>query len=100
MEPTTTTAPVVALDPKMARKLLRNLRILNTLVVFFTLLIITAFTITGILAYKVLTEVRDTKSSFDSLTVKAQDNLNFKSQLCDTTGSVSTLLKKQTDVCN
>lgn len=100
MEPTTTPTPTVALDPKMARKLLRNLRILNTLVIFFALLIISTFVVTGVLAYKVLTEVRETKDSFNSLTEKAQDNLNFKSDLCSSSGSVSTLLKRQSSVCD
>lgn len=87
------------MDDVLAKKLLRNVRILNGFIIFFSLVIITIFTIAGILTYKVLTAIRDTKESFTSLETKAEESLDFQSQLCDSNGSVAALLKNQTDVC-
>ena len=88
------------MDEVLAQKILRNVRILNGIIIFFSLIIITVFIIAGFLTYKVLTEVRDAKNSVTSLQTKAEENLNFQSELCDSNGSVSSLLKNQTEVCN
>ena len=88
------------MDEQLARKLLRNLRIVNTLIIIFSLVIIAVFAVAGILTYKVLTEVRNANDSFTSLKSEAEKNLDFKSQLCSSTGSLKTLLDKQSDVCD
>ena len=88
------------MDEVLARKLLRNVRILNAFIIFFSVVIITVFVIAGLLTYKVLTEIRDAKESVTSLQTKAEDSLNIKSQLCDSNGSLKALLENQSDVCN
>lgn len=89
------------MDEVLARKLLRNVRILNAFIIFFSLIIITVFVVAGILTYKVLTEIRDAKNSVTSLQSKAEDNLDFKNQLCgSSSGSLKALLQNQSDICD
>lgn len=89
------------MDEQLARKLLRNVRILNGFLIAFSLIIITVFAITGVLAYKVLTEIRDTKQSFTSLQDTAEENLNFRDKLCKSSGGyLRTLIEQQPDICN
>ena len=89
------------MDEALARKLLRNVRILNGFIIFFSVILISVFAITGVIAYKVLTEVRNAKDSVTSLQTTAEDSLDFKSQLCDSSsGSLKTLLQSQSDICN
>lgn len=91
---------MVPMDEALARKLSRQLRLLNSLIVFFSLIFLVLFAIAGVFAYRAITEIRDAKNSLTSLQGKAQQNLDFKSNLCSDSGSVSTLLKKQSDICN
>jgi predicted PurR-regulated permease PerM len=88
------------MDDVLARKLSRQLRLLNSLIVFFSLVFLVLFAVAGVFAYRAITEIRDAKDSLTSLQDKAQQNLDFKSNLCSNSGQVSTLLKKQSDVCN
>lgn len=88
------------MDEKTARKLTRQLRFLNVFLVFFTLIFVAGLVIAGIAAYKVVHEVHQAETKLTNLQDTAQQNLNFKSRLCDSTGTVGSLLQRQSDVCD
>lgn len=87
------------MDEKVAKKLSRQLRILNTLLLSFTLVFLAGAIIIGVAAYKVIHELQDAKNNITSLQEKAQQNLDLKTKLCDSDGSVASLLQAQTKVC-
>lgn len=88
------------MDEVLARKLSRQLRLLNFLIVFFALIFMVLFAIAGLFAYKAVQEVRDAKNSLTSVQQQATDTLNVRDDLCNTGGSLGSLLKSQSDVCN
>jgi len=88
------------MDEALARKLSRQIKLLNFLLVFFAFIFIGFFVVAGIFAAGALQEVRDAKSTLNSLQGKTQDTLNVRDELCGSSGSLSTLLKAQSDVCN
>lgn len=91
---------MVPMDEALARKLSRQLKLLNFLIVFFALVFMAVFAVAGIFAYGALQEVRDAKGTLTSLQGKTEDTLNVRSELCDSSGTLSALLKSQSDVCN
>ncbi len=87
------------MDDLLARQLLRQLKIINTFMIALAVIFLTFFIITGVVVYKVAREVHDAKNSINSLQTKLQSNIDVKSKLCDTNGSVSNLLKDQSKIC-
>ncbi|CAN5192652.1 hypothetical protein BH09PAT3_BH09PAT3_1500 [soil metagenome] len=90
---------MVPMDEALARKLSRQLRLLNFFVVFFSIIFLILFAVAGVFAYKAITEIRDAKNSLTSLQDKAEQNLDLQSKLCDSSGSLGSLIKSQSDVC-
>lgn len=88
------------MDEALARKLSRQLKILNFFLVLFTLVFLAVFAVAGVFAYKAVQEVRDAKDSLTSLQAKAEDNLEIKSELCSSEGTLGALIKNQSDICN
>jgi hypothetical protein len=88
------------MDEALVRKLSRQVKVLNFFLVFFSLIFLAVLAVTGLVAYQALQEVRDAKHTLDSLQQDASTNLNVKNDLCDSTGTLGTLLKQQSDVCN
>jgi len=88
------------MDEVLARKVSKQLRILNFFLILFSTVFLTLLIIVGLVTYRAVTEVKEAQRSLDSLQTKAEDSLDLRSNLCDSTGTVSTLLKNQSDVCN
>jgi high-affinity Fe2+/Pb2+ permease len=88
------------MDEALAKKLSRQLKLLNFLLVFFVLIFMSFFAVAGLFAYGAMQEVRDAKNTLTNLQGKTEDTLNVRSELCDSSGTLSTLLKAQSNICN
>lgn len=88
------------MDEALVRKLSRQVRVLNFFLTFFSLIFLTVLAVTGFIAYQALQEVRDAKQTLNSLQRDASANLDVKNNLCDATGTLGTLLRQQSDVCD
>ena len=88
------------MDEALVRKLSRQVKVLNIFLVLFSLIFIAVLTVTALVAFVAMQEVRDAKRTLDSLQHDARTNLNVKDDLCSSTGTLSTLLRQQSDVCN
>ncbi|MDB5169927.1 MAG: hypothetical protein JWN82_323 [Candidatus Saccharibacteria bacterium] len=87
------------MDEALIRKLSRQVKVLNFFLVFFSVIFIAVLAVTGLVAYRALQEVRDAKNTLTSLQSQAGENLNVKNDLCDSSGTLGSLLKSQSDVC-
>lgn len=83
------------MDDQLARRLLRQIKILNFIIITFAVIFVSVFAVAGIFAYKAVQEVRDAKNSLNSVQTKANDALNVQDELC-----ASALVRSQTELCN
>ena len=88
------------IDEQLARRLLRQIKVLNFLIIFFAVVFMAIFAVAGVFAYAAVQEVKDAKDSLTSVQQKATDSLNVRDDLCSSSGTVSTLLKNQSELCN
>ena len=88
------------MDEKLLRKLLRQVRFLNFLIVFFAIVFLGLFAVAGIFAMSVVREVRDARDNLTSVQQQAQDTFDVRNELCAGQGSLQSLLKAQTEICN
>lgn len=84
------------MDEVLARKLLRQIKLLNFFLVFFAAIFLVVFAVAGVFAYKAVQEVRDARESITSV----RESVQVKNQLCDSSSSLAALLQEQTDVCS
>jgi len=80
---------------KTLRKVNRQLRAIKVMMSFYTLLIVGMFLLLGFIAFKVVSFTRDAETKITNLQTKAEQSLDFKSQLCS--GSTNIVTK---EVCN
>jgi CHASE3 domain sensor protein len=85
------------MEDKTAQALVRQLKILNFWITLFGVSILIALVILGVLLYKIVTYVNDTRKHLVELQQKTSQTLDVKQQLCDSkTGAA---LLKGTDAC-
>lgn len=87
------------MDDKLIKKLSRQVRVLNVFLVIFSLIFLIVLAVTGFVAYRAMQEVQDARATLDSLQRDARDNLTIRDDLCETTGTLNTLLRQQSDLC-
>lgn len=86
------------MDDQLARRLLRQIKVLNFLIIFFAIIFLVTFAVAGVFAYQAVQEVRDAKQTLNSVQEQTKDTLNVQDELCGS--GASSLLKSQTDLCN
>lgn len=87
-------------DEALVRKLSRQVRILNVFLVFFSLIFISMLTVTSLVAYAALHEVKNIETSLNNVTNSTNQNIDLKNQLCSSEGTLKTLINAQSDICN
>lgn len=88
------------MDEQLARRLLRQIKVLNFLIIFFSIVFLAIFVVAGIFGYAAIKEVRDAKNSLTSVQGQAEDTLDVRDELCGGSGNLSALVKAQSDICN
>lgn|GEM_PF-6955342 len=79
------------MDELLARRLVRQLRIINLFLIFFSLIFLIALIAGGIAIYKIYTYAHN-------LEQKTTQTLNLQQKLCSN-GSVSSLLSSSNTIC-
>ena len=88
------------MDEKVARQLVRQLKIINFWISFYGIIMIA---ILGFLLYMIIqmaTFVQDTNKRIEEMRTSAADSLNVQKQSCEGNGAISDWLKKNTEICN
>ncbi|HYH75348.1 MAG TPA: hypothetical protein VD735_05305 [Candidatus Saccharimonadales bacterium] len=75
------------MDEQLARQLTRQLKILNTWLMLLTGVFVISMVIIGVLLFKVVTFVNDTRNRITDVQTKAEDSLNIQKKLCDDDGT-------------
>lgn len=86
------------MNDQLARRLLRQIKVLNFLIVFFAFVFLAVFAAAGFFGYKAVQEIRDAKSTLNTVQNQAKDSLNIQDELCN--GSASALIRSNSDVCS
>ncbi|HSH55959.1 MAG TPA: hypothetical protein VK983_03975 [Candidatus Limnocylindrales bacterium] len=86
------------MDEVLARQLLKQLRFIKRLLLFFTLLFIASMVVVGIVLFKVVTFVNDTSQKINNLQQQAGQTIDIQGQLCDNP-TVTALLPDKSKVC-
>lgn len=84
------------MDEQLARQLTRQLKILNTWLMALTVVFLISMIVLGILLFKVVTFVNDTRDRIADVQEKADNTLNLQKRLCD--GSAGVLFQKS-NIC-
>jgi apolipoprotein N-acyltransferase len=82
----------------LLRKVHRQLRWLNVMMTFFSLVSVAGFIIMCLLLYKVYTYAHNAESKVDSLQSNVSQSLNVKSDACSN-GTITSILKSQGVSC-
>ncbi len=88
------------MDEVLIRKLARQVKLLNFFLVFFSVVFVAVLAVSGMFAYQALQEVRDAKHTLDSLRQVTGSDSTVKNDLCDSSGTLGTLLQQQSDLCD
>jgi len=86
-------------DDKVARQLVRQLKIINFWISFYGIIMIA---ILGFLLYMIIqmvTFVQDTNKRIEQMRTDAADSLNVQKKTCDGGGAVADWLRANTDIC-
>jgi len=87
------------MDDALLRKVSRQLKLLNFVVTFFGLLILTSFIIAAVLVFKAATFARSEATKIDNLQKQATQSLDVRQQLCNDK-TISSFVKYQSGFCN
>jgi len=87
------------MDDALLRKVSRQLKLLNFVVTFFGLLILTSFIIAAVLVFKAATFARSEATKIDNLQKQATQSLDVRQQLCNDK-TISSFVKSQSGFCN
>jgi len=89
------------MDEALTRKLLRQVRLLNFLIISSTLVFLALFAVAGYFGYQAMQEVRRAQNSLNSVqTSTSQSAAELQDELCSSDGTLSALIKNQSDICN
>jgi hypothetical protein len=86
------------MDDILLKQLVRQLRIMNIWISIFGSLILITLVVLGVLVFKVVSFVNDTNQKIENITTQTQQNLDFKSKVCNS-DSLGSLLQSKTEVC-
>lgn len=73
-------------DAALLRKISRQLRLLNVMLVFFGLVILAGFIAAGLLFYRTYNVVQDATKQINQVSQQTKQNIDLKSQLCSNPG--------------
>lgn len=85
-------------DNKIIKKLARHIRILNYLLAFFGLLIITGLVIIGFLLYQIITFAQNINQRIENTTNQLDVRGDAQKQIC-TDKRLGEFLKQNSDIC-
>ena len=92
------------MDDNRLRKLSKQIRLLNVLLVTVALVFVAGFAATVGIGYLAVQEVRKTndqlRSVQQSVTSAGGSATDLQEQLCNSSGTLKALISSQTDVCN
>lgn len=84
---------------QLQRRLVRQLRLLNTWIGIFGLIIAAVLIVFVFFIYTAVTYVHDASTSISNIQTKTDNALDLQKQLCSGSSTFNSLIKNQTDVC-
>ncbi|HEY1063776.1 MAG TPA: hypothetical protein VGE30_00580 [Candidatus Saccharimonadales bacterium] len=86
-------------NEELIKKLSRQVRVLNVFLVFFSLIFLAVLGVVGFTAYQAKQQVDKAQVTLTELSDSASKNLDLRDDLCATSGSLGSLIRSQTDLC-
>lgn len=86
------------MDEKLARKLSRQLRLLNIMVSFFGIITLAGLALLGFALWQMIIFAQDIGNRVESFQTQTTEQFDVRSQACDD-ASLGAFLKNNTDVC-
>lgn len=87
------------MDDKLAKQLVRQLKIINFWITTFGVLFLLLLGFIGFFMYKTMVFIHDTTTKMEQIQQTTTEKLDVKKQTCNTTGSVGDYLRNNTNFC-
>lgn len=88
------------MNEQLAKQLIRQLKLINFWIGTAMVLMIAGLIVLGLILFQLIHFVQGTTDKITTFTQTTQQNIDIRNKLCSSSGTLGSLIKNQTDICD